>query len=79
MGDVDMEDVGRGGVLIESPINNFFAPPKPNPTSTQMEADLYSKLKKLERNLEFLSLQEVSFPLTVFSVWILIYAGVYQR
>ena len=40
--------------------NTFFmsqlAPPS---SSAQKEADLYSKLKKLERNLEFLTLQEV--------------------
>ena len=51
-----------GGVSVQLPIdplqknNTFFSIP---PTTTQIEADLYSNLKKLQRELEFLSLQEV--------------------
>jgi hypothetical protein len=59
MGDVDMSDAG--GVSVQIPTDplqksSFFSPPQ---TTTQTEADLYSKLKKLQRDLEFLSLQEV--------------------
>jgi hypothetical protein len=67
MGDIDMADAG--GVSVQLPIdplqksNAFFSIP---PTTTQIEADLYSKLKKLQRELEFLSLQEVS-PTVIFS------------
>jgi hypothetical protein len=61
MGDVEM----AGEVSVQLPTdplqkNTFFmtqlAPPLSSPPK---EADLYSKLKKLERNLEFLTLQEV--------------------
>ena len=58
-----------GGVVVQlltDPLqknNNFFSIPSP---TTQIEADLYSKLKKLQRDLEFLSLQEVS-PTVIFS------------
>lgn len=58
-----------GGVVVQLPTdpfqknNNFFSIPSP---TTQIEADLYSKLKKLQRDLEFLSLQEVS-PAVIFS------------
>jgi hypothetical protein len=60
MGDVVMADAG--GVSVQLPTDplqkniGFFSIPLP---TTQVEADLYSKLKKLERDLEFLSLQEV--------------------
>jgi hypothetical protein len=61
MGDVEM----AGEVSVQLPTdplqkNTFFmtqlAPPS---SSAQKEADFYSKLKKLERNLEFLTLREV--------------------
>ena len=51
-----------GGVSVQLPTdplqknNSFFSIPHP---TTQVEADLYSNLKKLQRDLEFLSLQEV--------------------
>jgi hypothetical protein len=59
MGDINMSDAG--GVAVQLPTdplqkNNNFAIPLP---TTQHEADLYSNLKKLQRELEFLSLQEV--------------------
>jgi hypothetical protein len=65
MADVDMADAG--GVAVQLPAtplqkHNFFAPPQP---TTLIEADLYSKLKTLQRDLEFLSLQEVHLPETV--------------
>ena len=61
MGDVDMSDAG--GVSVQLPVdplqkNINFANPA---VTSQIEADLYSKLKKLQRDLEFLSLQEVYF------------------
>jgi hypothetical protein len=61
MGDVEM----AGEVSVQLPTdplqkNTFFMPrPAPSLSSTKKEADLYSKLKKLQRNLEFLTLQEV--------------------
>ena len=59
-----------GGVAVQLPIDVFHKPTSfnsiPLPT-TQTEADLYSRLKKLQRDLEFLSLQEVS-PIHLFSV-----------
>jgi hypothetical protein len=59
MADVDMSDAG--GIAVQIPTdplqkNTFFAVPLP---TSQIEADLYSNLKTLERDLEFLSLQEV--------------------
>ena len=53
-----------GGVSIQLPADplqktTFFSIPPP---ASQVEADLYSKLKKLQRDLEFLSLQEVTLP-----------------
>ena len=51
-----------GGVSVQLPTdplqknNAFFSIPPPR---TQIEADLYSNLKKLQRDLEFLTLQEV--------------------
>jgi hypothetical protein len=64
MGDVEMSDAG--GVSVQLPTdpvqrNTFFMPPV---TSAKAEADLYSKLKRLQRNLEFLTLQEVSGTIT---------------
>ena len=62
MGDVDMPDAG--GVSVQLPIDplqkngTFFSIPLP---TTQVEADLYSNLKSLQRDLEFLSLQEVHY------------------
>ena len=55
-----------GGVSVQLPTdplqknNTFFSIPPP---TTQIEADLYSNLKKLQRDLEFLTLQEVPFPI----------------
>ena len=59
MADVDARG---GGILVENPhTSHFFTLHQiPKPT-TEKEADLYSKLKKLERELEFLTLQEVLF------------------
>ena len=51
-----------GGVSVQlatDPLHKnagFFSIPLP---TTQVEADLYSTLKNLQRELEFLSLQEV--------------------
>jgi hypothetical protein len=61
MGDVDMSDAG--GVIVQLPTdpllkNAVHASPLP-PGPSQAEADLYSTLKKLQRDLEFLTLQEV--------------------
>ena len=59
MGDVDMSDAG--GVAVQLPTdtlqkNSFFTTPT---LHSQIDADLYLKLKKLQRDLEFLTLQEV--------------------
>jgi hypothetical protein len=61
MGDVSLSDAG--GVSLQlpvSPLRSEAAHPShlPLPT-TDLEADLYANLKKLQRDLEFLSLQEV--------------------
>lgn len=61
MADVDMSDAG--GVSVQLPTdplqkNTFFT--MPTATTSQNEADMFSKLKKLQRDLEFLTLQEVS-------------------
>lgn len=62
MGDIDMSDAGGVVVLLPSdPFQKSTFHSIPHPTS-QVEADLYSKLKKLERELEFLTLQEVYYP-----------------
>jgi hypothetical protein len=60
MADVDMSDAG--GVSVQLPTdslqkNAFFA--VPTAATSQSEADMFSKLKKLQRDLEFLTLQEV--------------------
>jgi 26S proteasome regulatory subunit T3 len=62
MGDVDMSDAG--GVSVQLPTdslqkNTFFA--VPTTSSSQSEADAFSKLKKLQRDLEFITLQEVHY------------------
>ena len=53
-----------GGVAVQLPVDPLLKPTSLNNIPLQMtqaEADLYSKLKKLQRDLEFLSLQEVTF------------------
>ena len=60
MTDVDMSDAGGVAVqLAADPLKKTprFTSPKP---ASREEADQYSKLKKLQRNLEFLTLQEVA-------------------
>jgi 26S proteasome regulatory subunit T3 len=62
MGDVDMSDAG--GVSVQLPTdslqkNTFFA--VPTTSSSLSEADAFSKLKKLQRDLEFITLQEVHY------------------
>jgi len=56
-----------GGIVIQLPIDPLHKAATvssiPLPT-TQREADLYATLKKLERDLEFLTLQEVRIYLT---------------
>jgi hypothetical protein len=59
MTDIDMSDAG--GVSVQQPTDPLkkaprFTSPKP---AARADADQYSKLKKLQRNLEFLTLQEV--------------------
>jgi hypothetical protein len=73
MGDVDMADAG--GVSVQLPTdpfqkNTFFAIPT---LASQIEADLFSKLKSLDRDLEFLSLQEVRLLL------FRLISGIHQR
>jgi hypothetical protein len=52
-----------GGVSVQLPSDplqkSTHAVNSTSSVPSQTEADLYSKLKKLERELEFLSLQEV--------------------
>lgn len=63
MRDVDMADAGE--VAVQLPVDPLLKPTSLNNIPipmTQAEADLYSKLKKLQRDLEFLSLQEVALP-----------------
>jgi len=60
MADVDMSDAG--GVSVQMPSDPLKKTPRftsPKPTS-RAETDQYSKLKKLQRSLEFLTLQEVA-------------------
>jgi len=61
MRDVEMAD-DAGGVVVQHPVDPLHKSSAvssiPLPT-TQHEADLYATLKKLERDLEFLTLQEV--------------------
>jgi hypothetical protein len=70
-----------GEVSVQLPTDplqkkSFFMTPPTSSSSAKKEADLYSKLKKLQRNLEFLTLQEVR-PSNV--RWKLITIGIYQR
>ena len=63
MADVSMSDAG--GVALQLPVSALHKQPHgtgvPLPT-TPLEADLYANLKKLQRDLEFLTLQEVPAP-----------------
>ena len=61
MGDVEM----TGEVSVQLPTDPlqkkpfFITQPISSSSSAKKDADLYSKLKKLQRNLEFITLQEV--------------------
>jgi hypothetical protein len=60
MTDVNMSDAGGVAVqLATDPLKKTprFTSPKP---AIREEADQYSKLKKLQRSLEFLTLQEAA-------------------
>ena len=54
-----------GGVSVQLPVDvatqktTHYASSPSLSSPSQTEADLYSRLKKLDRDLEFLSLQEV--------------------
>jgi hypothetical protein len=58
MADVSMSDAGGVTVLLPTSPLPHKQQGVPLPT-TQLEADLYANLKKLQRDLEFLTLQEV--------------------
>jgi hypothetical protein len=61
MADASMSDAGGVGVLLPTSPLAHKQQGVPLPT-TQLEADLYANLKKLQRDLEFLTLQEVALP-----------------
>jgi hypothetical protein len=75
MRDANMSDAGGVSVqLATDPFQkNISLFDVPFPTN-QLEADMYTTLKKLQRDLEFLSLQEVlpSSSIIVIRIYILI-------
>lgn len=70
-----------GGVSVQLPSDPLAKSPHEIIPSTsvpsQTEADLYSKLKKLERELEFIALQEVITY--IFQISNFLSLGIHQR